>query len=45
MNQNTRDLLEARGAKVKYAEKDGRHQWGFWQNELPGALEYFLDKQ
>lgn len=45
MNQDTRDLLEKRGAKVKYAEKDGRHQWGFWQNELPDALEYFLDKQ
>ncbi|MBO2943015.1 esterase family protein [Paenibacillus sp. F411] len=42
LNRNTRDLLEERGATVHYEEKDGRHIWGFWQQELPAALKYFL---
>lgn len=41
-NQTLRDMLADREAKVIYAEKEeGKHTWGFWQNELPGALRYF----
>ncbi|MNZ90199.1 putative esterase [compost metagenome] len=42
LNRKAKELLEERGAKVEYFEKDGRHLWGFWQNELPDALIYFL---
>ncbi|WP_373230995.1 alpha/beta hydrolase [Cohnella sp.] len=42
LNQNARKLLEEKGAKVFYGEKDGEHKWGFWQKELPGALSAFL---
>ncbi|WP_322904411.1 alpha/beta hydrolase [Paenibacillus campi] len=44
LNRDTRDLLLARGATVRYAEKDGKHLWGFWQKELPAALKYFLQE-
>ncbi|MFD1884293.1 alpha/beta hydrolase [Paenibacillus wenxiniae] len=44
LNQDTRDLLLERGATVRYAEKDGKHLWGFWQKELPAALKYFLQE-
>ncbi|WP_379126919.1 alpha/beta hydrolase [Paenibacillus sp. sgz500958] len=43
INRETKDLLEQRGATVSYREKDGRHLWGFWQNELPESLLYFLN--
>ncbi|AWB44846.1 enterochelin esterase [Paenibacillus sp. CAA11] len=42
LNRSTKELLEKRGAKVVYFEKDGKHLWGFWQQELPDALSYFL---
>lgn len=42
LNRRARALLEERGAKVHYYEKDGKHLWGFWQQELPDALIYFL---
>jgi len=42
LNRQTKALLEDRGAKVAYYEKEGRHLWGFWQKELPAALMYFL---
>lgn len=44
LNRRTRDLLSERGATVRYAEKEGKHLWGFWQKELPGALKYFLTR-
>lgn len=43
MNQETKALLESRGATVSYREKDGHHLWGFWQKELPESLLYFLN--
>ncbi|WP_310550422.1 alpha/beta hydrolase [Paenibacillus glufosinatiresistens] len=43
MNRLTRDLLLERGATVDYREKDGKHLWGFWQNELRESLLYFLN--
>ncbi len=45
LNRDTRDLLEKRGAIVSYREKEGNHQWGFWQKELPEALLYFLQEK
>ena len=41
-NRLTRELLEARGAQLRYEEKPGGHIWGFWQRELPGALRCLL---
>lgn len=43
LNRDAKLLLEERGAKVDYREKDGRHLWGFWQKELPESLLYFLN--
>ncbi|AHV97702.1 alpha/beta hydrolase [Paenibacillus sabinae] len=43
LNRDARKLLEERGAKVDYREKEGRHIWGFWQKELPESLLYFLN--
>ncbi|WP_435925507.1 alpha/beta hydrolase [Paenibacillus sp. DYY-L-2] len=42
LNRKAKHLLEERGAKVNYFEKEGKHLWGFWQQELPDALTYFL---
>ena len=42
LNRRAQELLVERGAKVDYHEKDGRHLWGFWQQELPDALRYFF---
>ncbi|MDO7904905.1 alpha/beta hydrolase-fold protein [Paenibacillus sp. JX-17] len=44
LNRQTKALLEARGASVSYEEKEGQHLWGFWQNQLPDALSYFLNR-
>jgi enterochelin esterase-like enzyme len=42
LNRKAKALLEERGARVTYLEKDGKHLWGFWQQELPDALVHFL---
>ncbi len=42
LNRRASRLFKDKGAKVRYAEKDGEHKWGFWQNELPEALGAFL---
>lgn len=42
INRQAKTIIEQRGAKLSYAEKDGKHQWGFWQQEIPEALMYFL---
>lgn len=41
-NRRTRELLETRETDLVYEEKDGRHVWGFWQNELPTGLRLFF---
>lgn len=41
-NRQTLELLEAREADLVYEEKDGKHVWGFWQNELPASLRLFF---
>lgn len=44
LNRAAKSLLERYGAELYYEEKDGQHQWGFWQKELPAALKYFLPR-
>ncbi|WP_424768893.1 alpha/beta hydrolase [Paenibacillus sp. sgz302251] len=43
LNRNAKALLELKQAAVFYEEKDGKHQWGFWQKELDKALSYFIE--
>lgn len=43
LNRNTKALLELKQAQIFYEEKDGKHQWGFWQKELDKALTYFIE--
>jgi enterochelin esterase-like enzyme len=43
LNRNAKALLEHKGARIFYEEKDGKHQWGFWQKEIPAALAYFIE--
>ncbi|SFE58426.1 Enterochelin esterase [Paenibacillus algorifonticola] len=45
LNREAKKLLEERQAPFYYAEKEGQHQWGFWQKELPEALMYFIERQ
>ncbi|MCZ8519001.1 MULTISPECIES: alpha/beta hydrolase [Paenibacillus] len=42
-NRQAQGLLEARGAKLHYEEKPGRHVWGLWQQELPAMLKRMMD--
>ena len=42
INREMKQLLEERDAQVFYYEKDGKHQWGFWQKEVPAAIRYFI---
>jgi len=41
-NREAYELLISKRASVRYLEKPGKHLWGFWQNELPEAITYFL---
>lgn len=41
-NREAYRLLLERGADVRYKEADGKHLWGFWQNELPEGIRHFL---
>lgn len=43
LNRNAKALLELKQATIFYEEKDGKHQWGFWQKELAQALSYFIE--
>ncbi|GKU79250.1 esterase family protein [Paenibacillus sp. L3-i20] len=43
LNRNAKALLEHKDATIFYEEKDGKHQWGFWQQEVPQALRYFIE--
>lgn len=45
MNREALRVLEAKKAGLRYVEKPGDHKWGFWQQELPDALMYFLGKR
>jgi enterochelin esterase-like enzyme len=41
LNREAKALLEARGASLTYLERDGEHLWGYWQRDLPEALQWF----
>jgi enterochelin esterase-like enzyme len=41
-NYAAKDLLEHKKTALLFIEKPGKHIWGFWQQELPAALHYFL---
>lgn len=41
-NRETKRLLEERQARLRYKETDGKHIWGFWQNELLQAMRHFI---
>ena len=41
-NRLSKKLLESKNAQFAYKEANGRHIWGFWQNELQAALQHFL---
>ncbi|GEN34621.1 MULTISPECIES: alpha/beta hydrolase [Aneurinibacillus] len=41
-NRDMKQVLEQRGASVTYVEKEGGHDWGFWQSQLPSALSFFF---
>jgi enterochelin esterase-like enzyme len=43
LNRQTRTILQDKGIDLTYFEKDGRHQWGFWQKEIPNALRWFME--
>ncbi len=42
LNRETQKILSDKRANVLYKERQGKHIWGFWQNELPEALLYFF---
>jgi|SRR5690606_5158343 len=42
LNRSMHKLLQERDATIHYEEKDGKHQWGFWQKEVPQAIRYFI---
>lgn len=44
LNRAAKSHLERYGAEVYYEEKEGQHQWGFWQKELPAGLMHFLPR-
>lgn len=41
MNRATHTIMQQKNTSVHYTEKPGKHNWGFWQNELPDALAHF----
>lgn len=43
-NRDMKQLLEQKNAILHYSEQDGQHIWGFWQQQLPAALQYFLNR-
>lgn len=42
-NRRMLPLLKERGAEIHYVEKAGKHLWGFWQKELPAAMQWALN--
>ncbi|PZD93679.1 esterase family protein [Paenibacillus sambharensis] len=42
LNREARQILESKGARPEYIERDGKHLWGFWQKDVPGALKWFF---
>lgn len=42
LNRSAKQLLRLKKAKLHYVEKPGKHVWGFWQKEIPDALQHFF---
>lgn len=40
LNRDMKAVLESKGAGLTYIERDGLHQWGYWQKQVPEALEW-----
>ncbi len=43
-NRTVADILRECGLDVVYREKEGGHDWGFWQQDLPEALMVLFPK-
>ncbi|WP_197025057.1 esterase family protein [Paucisalibacillus sp. EB02] len=41
-NRMLHQKLIEKNARVHYAEKDSKHEWVFWENELVNVLDYFV---
>lgn len=44
INHTMRNLLRVRGADIDYEEAAGKHLWGFWQGQLPRALDWLATR-
>ncbi len=44
-NRRYRDFLEAHGAKLRYMEEPGAHEWDFWDRNIKRGLDWLLEKQ
>jgi len=44
-NQTVADILQKCGIDVIFRVKEGRHDWGFWQRDLPDALQALFPKE
>lgn len=42
LNRRAKQLLEIKGARPVYIERDGTHIWGYWQKDVPEALKWFF---
>lgn len=42
LNRLMKHSLEQKNVQLHYVENEGKHIWGFWQQEIPGALLHFL---
>lgn len=42
LNRQAKKILEEKGAKISYHEREGNHIWGFWQKHLPEALIHYF---
>ncbi|TCS95973.1 alpha/beta hydrolase [Hazenella coriacea] len=43
-NRVVHQYLNEKEAHVHYVEEEGDHTWGFWQKDLPSALQFFFGK-
>jgi putative tributyrin esterase len=37
------DLLHSRSLRYEYHETPGRHSWDYWEQEIPGVIQRFLE--
>ncbi|OYD07384.1 alpha/beta hydrolase [Paludifilum halophilum] len=41
-NREVHRALQEKEARIHYSEQEGNHTWGFWQKDLPDALNIFF---